>query len=537
MREKIFGNMTKDEMVNAMVQKVCQFVIDYMNDPEGTIDRFMSKYANTFNSIYQNADNAYNETLNNIVAKPQNPAVAAIGQNIQEGQPSNYYKGFDKLNQEKDAHLEQYRHYFDINYEQGFTDDKAIRIPDRKRDISIVDRNNREVFNIEQVHDMDTTDMRALVELIDNGDLVMSVNNTELQPLPDSDLVKEQNPDSESRRIQCMKPLINEFYKMDSSERQSYMNKTGYDPDEIDKAYNYSLKKVDAYGKGMDPLDVAREQLGLNVESEKTTLEQKAELYLNAQKDHYDSYAKIFEHANQTGLPVRFCYYDNKEGKLQSISMDKEFADISNTDKMAIYNLIDSDRILAYVGDKNVAPRSDLYTNPNNYAEGGSFDTSGIGMPVARFKAEAERIKINKLQEEMQNKENTKPFEKEIDYRNKIMRAYNSAGTEKDRDGINKASLASANHLGWNNQVTRDHSVQKFEAILRNDPRHLGEFQRMQKEFLDQFQDKESNKKSEQSQKKILDSSDSKDYRTQLFDIPDGLMNNCDNLEIDQCAM
>ena len=137
----------------------------------------------------------------------------------------------------------------------------------------------------------------------------------------------------------------------------------------------------------------------------------------------------------------------------------------------------------------------------------------------------------------MQNKENTKPFEKEIDYRNKIMRAYNSAGTEKDRDGINKASLASANHLGWNNQVTRDHSVQKFEAILRNDPRHLGEFQRMQKEFLDQFQDKESNKKSEQSQKKILDSSDSKDYRTQLFDIPDGLMNNCDNLEIDQCAM
>lgn len=97
----------------------------------------------------------------------------------------------------------------------------------------------------------------------------------------------------------------------------------------------------------------AMDQLGISVEvsteKEETILDKRINAYLASQALHYEHYNHEFDKAAATGEPVTVYNYKNKNMNPVKI---RELDELSLTDRMALADLIDHDRIFIYAGNK-----------------------------------------------------------------------------------------------------------------------------------------------------------------------------------------
>lgn len=350
---------TADASWDALIQKLCQFFIDYTRDPAETLNKFMAEYSDALHKIQGDVDNSYHSEFNELLSASKKPIIKHISDELANESTSKEYITLDKYLKAKDNHIEIYR---------GFLSDED------NADIRFVDTDGREV-NIKNVTDMNKTEMEALVDLIDDGKINMSVDGRILDSLTNDAYMNmhcDQNllQTFEKQNMQLLKEELNMFRSMDNGQKKEYIEKSGFDPNAARDAYRYSSSKVNAMEHGQDIASAAMEQLGLSVEKKDTILDKRINAYLASQALHYEHYNHAFEKAIESGEPITVYNYKNKSMNPIKIG---NLSELSSTDRMALVDLIDHDRVFMYVGEKKIEPIYDKYTNPDNYKQGGVF--------------------------------------------------------------------------------------------------------------------------------------------------------------------
>lgn len=165
-REK--GNeLNKDASWDALIQKLCQFFIDYTRDPAETLNKFMAEYSDALHKIQSNAANIYHNEFNELLDTSEKSIARHISDELAGKRPSKEYITLDKYLKAKDNHIEVYR---------SFLSDE------NDADIRLVDADGKEA-SVKNVADMNKTEMEALADLIDGGKINMSADGRILESL------------------------------------------------------------------------------------------------------------------------------------------------------------------------------------------------------------------------------------------------------------------------------------------------------------------------------------------------------------------
>lgn len=267
----------------------------------------------------------------------------------------------------------------------------------------------------------------------------------------------------ERQNMQLLKEELNKFRSMDNKHRKEYIEKHGFDPDAARDAYHYSYHKVHAMEHGQDMTNSAMDQLGISVEvsteKEETILDKRINAYIASQALHYEHYNHEFDKAVASGKPVTVYNYKNKNMNPVKI---RELGELSPTDRMALADLIDHDRIFMYAGDKKIEPVLDKYTNPDNYKQGREFYSPGIS--ETEFKAMAELRRVRDINDKMSSLDSVpendvlrKELESERIYRKSIADHLNSEDA-KSTDTY----LVSAKYLGLTKKINNTSNISEY---------------------------------------------------------------------------
>ncbi len=422
-----------------LIQKVCQFFIDYARDPAKTLNRFMAEYSDALQNIRHNEASLYHKEFRELLNSSEKPVVKHISDELESENLSKEYIALDKYLRAKDNHIEIYRSFLS-------DEDNA--------DIKFVDTEGKEL-DIKSAADMDRVEMEALADLIDSGKISMSVDREILDRLTnDTYMGIRRNLDIicnfEKQDLQLRKEQLNAFCSLNDGQKREYAEKNGLDLDVMRKAYQYSFNKVNAMEYGRDMTDAAMEQLGIPYNKEETILDKRINAYLAAQDLHYDHYSHEFEKAAASGESVTVYNYKNKT--MNPVKM-QELRTLSPADRMALVDLIDHDRIFVYAGDRKIEPIFDRYTNPDNYKNGGEFYSPEL--PVTEFKALAELHAVREIDDKIRSLDKApsghilrKELETEKIYRKGIADHLNG-GNAKCTDTY----LVSAKYLGMTKKI------------------------------------------------------------------------------------
>lgn len=431
-----------------LIQKVCQFFIDYARDPAETLNRFMAEYSDALQNIRRNEASLYHKEFQELLNSSEKPVVKHISDELESENPSKEYIALDKYLRAKENHIEIYR---------SFLSDGD------NTDIKFVDTGGKEL-DIKSAADMDRVEMEALVDLIDNGKINMSVdgeildrltNNTYMEIRHNQDMIYEY----EKQNLQLRKEQLNAICSLNDGQKREYAEKNGIDLDVMRKVYQYSFNKVNAMEHGRDMTDAALEQLGLPYNKEETILDKRINAYLAAQSLHYEHYNHEFEKASASGEAVTVYNYKNKTMNLiKTLESDK----LSPADKMALSDLIDHERVFIYAGDKRIEPVLDRYTNPDNYKKGGEFSSPGLSETEFKFLSEMCSVKgiddrIKGLNNIPSNNGLRKELESEKTYRKSIS-DYLNGEDAKSTD----TCLVSAKHLGLIQKINNMENLSEY---------------------------------------------------------------------------
>lgn len=353
------NNPTKDNSWDALIQKLCQFFINYTRNPAETLNRFMAEYSDVLRKIQGDITNSYHNEFNELLNTSEKPIVRHIFDELANERPSKEYITLDKYLKAKDNHVEIYRNF--LSDEDNF-------------DIKFVDTDGEEV-NIKKVTDMNRTEIEALVDLIDGGKIHISVDGRRLDCLTNDAYMNihcDQNVMHrfEKQNMQLLKEELNMFRSMNDGQKKEYIEKNGFNLNAARAAYRYSFHKVNAMENGEDITNAAMEQLGISFEKQEMILDKRISAYLASQNLHYEHYNHAFDKAIASGEHITVYNYKNKS--MNPIKIGK-LSELSPADRMALTDLIDHDRIFMYAGDKKIEPIYDKYTNPDNYRQGGEF--------------------------------------------------------------------------------------------------------------------------------------------------------------------
>lgn len=417
-----------------LIQKVCQFFIDYARDPAETLNRFMAEYSDALQNIRHNESIPYHKEFQELLNSSEKPVVKHISDELESEKPSKEYVTLDKYLRAKDNHIEIYRSFLSDG-------DNA--------DIKFVDTGGKEL-DIKSAADMDRVEMEALADLIDSGKISMSFDGEILDRLTNDTYTgirrnQDMIYDFEIQNLQLRKEQLNAFCSLDDRQKKEYAEKNGLDPDVIRKAYQYSFNKVNAMEHGRDMADAAMEQLGIPYNKEETILDKRINAYLAVQCPHYEHYNHEFDKAAASGESVTIYNYKNKTmNPVRVLELDK----LSPADKMALSDLIDHERVFMYAGDKRIEPVLDKYTNPDNYKKGGEFYS--LELSETEFKSLAEQYSVKGVEDKIKSLDNIpsnnalrKELESEKTYRKSIS-DYLNGEDAKSTD----TCLVSAKHLG-----------------------------------------------------------------------------------------
>lgn len=417
-----------------LIQKVCQFFIDYARDPAETLNRFMAEYSDALQNIRHNESIPYHKEFQELLNSSEKPVVKHISDELESEKPSKEYVTLDKYLRAKDNHIEIYRSFLSDG-------DNA--------DIKFVDTGGKEL-DIKSAADMDRVEMEALADLIDSGKISMSFDGEILDRLTNDTYTgirrnQDMIYDFEIQNLQLRKEQLNAFCSLDDRQKKEYAEKNGLDPDVIRKAYQYSFNKVNAMEHGRDMADAAMEQLGIPYNKEETILDKRINAYLAVQCLHYEHYNHEFDKAAASGESVTIYNYKNKTmNPVRVLELDK----LSPADKMALSDLIDHERVFMYAGDKRIEPVLDKYTNPDNYKKGGEFYS--LELSETEFKSLAEQYSVKGVEDKIKSLDNIpsnnalrKELESEKTYRKSIS-DYLNGEDAKSTD----TCLVSAKHLG-----------------------------------------------------------------------------------------
>lgn len=431
-----------------LIQKVCQFFIDYARDPAETLNRFMAEYSDALQNIRHNEASPYHKEFQELLNSSGKPVVKHISDELESEKPSKEYTAFDKYLRAKDNHIEIYRSFLS-------DEDNA--------DIKFVDTEGKEL-DIKSTPDMDRVEMEALADLIDNEKISMSVDGEILDRLTnDTYMGIRRNQDMiynfEKQNLQLRKEQLNAFCSLNDGQKREYAEKNGLDLDVMRKAYHYSFNKVNAMEHGRDMTDAAMEQLGIPYNKEETILDKRINAYLAAQSLHYEHYNHEFEKAAASGEPVTIYNYKNKTmNPVRVLELDK----LSPVDKMALSDLIDHERVFMYAGDKRIEPVLDKYTNPDNYKKGGEFYSPGLS--ETEFKSLSEMCSAKGIDDKIKNLDNVpsnnalrKELESEKTYRKSIS-DYLNGEDAKSTD----TCLVSAKHLGLTQKINSMRNLSEY---------------------------------------------------------------------------
>ncbi|MDE6913519.1 MAG: hypothetical protein K2P35_07480, partial [Lachnospiraceae bacterium] len=342
---------SKDASWDALIQKLCQFFIDYTRDPAETLNRFMIEYSDILHKIQGDITNSYHNELNELLNTSEKPIIRHIFDELANERSSKEYTTLNKYLKAKDNHIEIYRNFL---------------LDENNSGIRFVDTDGEEV-SIKNIIDMNKTEFDALVDLIDSGRISMSVNGKCLDSLKNDAYMNihcNQNMMHrfEKQNMQLLKEELNMFRSMNGEQKKEYIEKNGFDLNAARAAYRYSFHKVNAMENDEDITSAAMEQLGLSFEKKGAVLDKRIDAYLASQKLHYEHYSHIFDKAIASGEPITIFNYKNK--CMNSVKIG-QLSELSPADRMALADLIDHDRIFMYVGDKKIEPVYDQYTNPD----------------------------------------------------------------------------------------------------------------------------------------------------------------------------
>ncbi len=438
----------KAEPWDDLIQKVCQFFIDYARDPARTLNRFMAEYSDALQNIRHNEAIPYHKEFQELLNSSEKSVVKHISNELEFAKPSKEYITLDKYLRAKDNHIEIYR---------SFLSDED------NTDIKFVDIGGKEL-DIKSAADMNRVEMEALVDLIDSGKISMSVdgeildvltNDTYMEICRDKDMIYEY----EKQNLQLRKEELNAFCSLNDRQKKEYIEKNGIVPHVMREAYQYSFNKVNAMKHGKDITNAAVEQLGLPFNKEETILDKRINAYLAAQRLHYEHYNHEFEKAAASGEPVTVYNYKNKT--MNPVKM-QELSALSPTDRMALIDLIDHDRIFIYAGDRKIEPIFDRYTNPENYKKGGDFYLSELA--TTEFKALAELHAVREIDDKIRSLDHApsdhilrKELEAEKKYRKGIADYLNGEDVK-----CTDTYLVSAKYLGMTKKVNNIGNLSEY---------------------------------------------------------------------------
>ena len=433
---------------DGLIQKICQFFIDYARDPAETLNRFMAEYSNALQNIRHNEASPYHKEFQELLNSSEKPVVKHISDELESEKPSKEYTALDKYLRAKNNHIEIYRSFLSDG-------DNA--------DIKFVNTEGKEL-DIKSAADMDRVEMEALADLIDSGKISMSVDGEILDRLTNDTYMgirrnQDMIYDFEKQDLQLRKEQLNAICSLNDGQKREYAEKNGLDLDVMRKAYQYSFNKVNAMEHGRDMTDAAMEQLGLPYNKEETILDKKINAYLAAQSLHYEHYNHEFEKASVSGEAVTVYNYKNKTmNHIKTLELEK----LSPADKMALSDLIDHERVFMYAGDKRIEPVLDRYTNPDNYKKGGEFYSPGLS--ETEFKSLAEMCSVKGIDDKIKSLDNIpsnnalrKELESEKTYRKSIS-DYLNGEDAKSTD----TCLVSAKHLGLTQKINSMGSLSEY---------------------------------------------------------------------------
>lgn len=431
-----------------LIQKVCQFFIDYARDPAETLNRFMAEYSGALQDIRHNEASPYHKEFQELLNSSEKPVVKHISDELESEKPSKEYTALDKYLRAKNNHIEIYRSFLSDG-------DNA--------DIKFVDTEGKEL-DIKSAADMDSVEMEALADLIDSGKISMSVDGEILDRLTNDTYMgirrnQDMIYDFEKQNLQMRKEQLNAICSLNDGQKREYAEKNGLDLDVMRKAYQYSFNKVNAMEHGRDMTGAAMEQLGLPYNKEETILDKKINAYLAAQSLHYEHYNHEFEKASASGEAVTVYNYKNKTmNHIKTLELEK----LSPADKMALSDLIDHERVFMYAGDKRIDPVLDRYTNPDNYKKGGEFYSPGLS--ETEFKSLAEMCSVKGIDDRIKGLNNIpsnsvlrKELESEKIYRKSIS-DYLNGEDAKSTD----TCLISAKHLGLTQKINNMGNLSEY---------------------------------------------------------------------------
>ena len=431
-----------------LIQKVCQFFIDYARDPAETLNRFMAEYSGALQDIRHNEASPYHKEFQELLNSSEKPVVKHISDELESEKPSKEYTALDKYLRAKNNHIEIYRSFLSDG-------DNA--------DIKFVDTEGKEL-DIKSAADMDSVEMEALADLIDSGKISMSVDGEILDRLTNDTYMgirrnQDMIYDFEKQDLQLRKEQLNAICSLNDGQKREYAEKNGLDLDVMRKAYQYSFNKVNAMEHGRDMTDAAMEQLGIPYNKEETILDKRINAYLAAQSLHHEHYNHEFEKAAASGEPVTVYNYKNKiMNPVRVLELDK----LSPADKTALSDLIDHERVFMYAGDKRIEPVLDRYTNPDNYKKGGEFYSPELS--ETEFKSLAEMCSVKGIDDKIKSLDNIpsnnalrKELESEKTYRKSIS-DYLNGEDAKSTD----TCLVSAKHLGLIQKINNMGNLREY---------------------------------------------------------------------------
>lgn len=422
-----------------LIQKVCQFFIDYARDPAETLNRFMAEYSGALQDIRHNEASPYHKEFQELLNSSEKPVVKHISDELESEKPSKEYTALDKYLRAKNNHIEIYRSFLSDG-------DNA--------DIKFVDTEGKEL-DIKSAADMDSVEMEALADLIDSGKISMSVDGEILDRLTNDTYMgirrnQDMIYDFEKQNLQLRKEQLNAFCSLNDGQKREYAEKNRLDLDVMREAYQYSFNKVNDMEHGRDMTDAAMEQLGIPYNKEETILDKRINAYLAAQSLHYEHYNHEFEKAAASGESVTVYNYKNKTmNPVRVLELEK----LSPVDKMALSDLIDHERVFMYAGNKRIEPVLDKYTNPDNYKKGGEFYSPELS--ETEFKSLSEMCSAKGIDDKIKGLNNIpsnnalrKELESEKKYRKSIS-DYLNGEDAKSTD----TCLISAKHLGLTQKI------------------------------------------------------------------------------------
>ena len=433
---------------DGLIQKICQFFIDYARDPAETLNRFMAEYSDVLQNIRHNEASLYHKEFQELLNSSEKPVVKHISDELESENPSKEYIALDKYLRAKDNHIEIYRSFLS-------DEDSA--------DIKFVDTGGKEL-DIKSAADMDRVEMEALADLIDSGKISMSVDGEILDRLTNDTYMgicrnQDMIYDFEKQNLQLRKEQLNAICSLNDGQKREYTEKNGLDLDVMRKAYQYSFNKVNTMEHGRDMTDAAMEQLGIPYNKEETILDKRINAYLAAQSLHYEHYNHEFEKAAALGEPVTIYNYKNKTmNPIRVLELGK----LSPADKIALSDLIDHERVFMYAGDKRIEPVLDKYTNPDNYKKGGEFYSPELS--ETEFKSLAEMCSAKGIDDKIKGLNNIpsnnalrKELESEKTYRKSIS-DYLNGEDAKSTD----TCLVSAKHLGLTQKINNMGNLNEY---------------------------------------------------------------------------